>query len=234
MRFRLNFAYGADLLMTRHTVFITGATGYMGRALIPVLLSRGHSVRALARNRSAHQVPSGAEALIGDALDPSTFAAAIAPADTLVHLIGTPHPSPAKAASFQSVDLASVDAMLAAARSAGIRHVVYVSVAHPAPVMHSYIAARQAGETRIRASGIHATFLRPWYVLGPGHRWPYLLIPFYAVLRLLPPTREGALRLGLVTLNQMVLALVASIEQQTAGVRILDVAGIRAASKACK
>jgi uncharacterized protein YbjT (DUF2867 family) len=220
--------------MTRHTVFITGATGYMGRALIPLLLSRGHKVRALARNKSAHQVPLGAETVIGDALDPSTFTAAIAPADTLVHLIGTPHPSPAKAASFQSVDLASVDAMLAAASSAGIRHLIYVSVAQPAPVMHSYIAARQAGEALISASGISATFLRPWYVLGPGHRWPYLLIPFYAVLRLLPPTREGALRLGLVTLNQMVRALAASIEQQTAGVRILDVAGIRAASKACK
>ena len=200
--------------MTRHTVFVTGATGYLGRALIPVLLSRGHKVRALTRDKSAHQVPAGAETVIGNALDPSTFVGAIAPADTLVHLIGTPRPSPAKAASFQSVDLASVDAMLAAATAAGIRHLVYVSVAHPAPVMQAYIAARTAGEARIRASGIHATILRPWYVLGPGHRWPYLLIPFYAILRRLPPTRKGALRLGLVTLDQMVLALAASIQHR--------------------
>jgi uncharacterized protein YbjT (DUF2867 family) len=216
--------------MTRHTVFVTGATGYMGRALIPVLLSRGHRVRALTREQSAHRVPSGAEIVTGNALDPSTFAAGIAPADTLVHLIGTAHPSPAKAASFQSVDLASVDAILKAATAAAVHHLIYVSVAHPAPVMQAYIATRQAGEARIRASGIHATILRPWYVLGPGHRWPYVLVPFYAVLAILPPTRAGALRLGLVTLDQMVLAMAASVEQQTPGVRILDVAGIRAAT----
>lgn len=215
--------------MNRRSVFITGATGYMGRSLIPVLLARGHHVRALVRQTSAHRVPPGAETVLGNALDPATFADAIAPADTLVHLIGTPHPSPAKAASFQAVDLASVDAALSAALAAGVRHFVYVSVAHPAPVMQAYIAARQAAEARIRASGIEATILRPWYVLGPGHRWPQLLLPLYAILTRLPLTRQGARRLGLVTLEQMVRALVASIEQGPEGVRVLDVPAIRGA-----
>ena len=218
--------------MTPHCVFITGATGYMGRSLIPALLTRGHSVRALVRETSAHRVPPGAEVIVGNALDPATFSSAVAPADTLVHLIGTPHPSPAKAASFRDVDLHSVDAALAAALAAGVEQFVYVSVAQPAPVMQAYIAARQTGEARIRASGIPSTILRPWYVLGPGHRWPYLLVPVYAMLGLLPPTREGARRLGLVTLEQMVRALVTSIEEGPRGVRIIDVPGIRAARPA--
>lgn len=218
--------------MAHRTVFITGATGYMGRSLIPALLARGHRVRALAREASAHRVPSGAEAVLGNALDPATFADAVAPADTFVHLIGTPHPSPAKAASFRAVDLPSVDAALTASLEAGVRHFVYVSVAQPAPVMRAYIAARQAGEARIRASGIPATILRPWYVLGPGHRCPYVLVPFYAICTLLPATREGTRRLGLVTLEQMVGALVASIERGPDGVRLIDVPGIRAASAA--
>lgn len=216
--------------MTRRSVFVTGATGYMGRALIPALLARGHSVRALVREASMQRVPVGAEPVVGNALDAASFAGAIAPADTLVHLVGTPSPSPAKAASFQAVDLPSVDAALAAAKSSGIRHFVYVSVAQPAPVMQAYVAVRKAGETRIRASGIPATVLRPWYVLGPGHRWPYALVPLYFILGLLPPTREGAQRLGLVTLGQMVRALVASIERGPEGVRVIDVPGIRSAS----
>ena len=218
--------------MTPHCVFITGATGYMGRSLIPALLTRGHSVRALVRETSAHRVPPGAEIIVGNALDPATFSSAVAPADTLVHLIGTPHPSPAKAASFRDVDLPSVDAALAAALAAEVGHLVYVSVAQPAPVMRAYVAVRQAGEARIRASGIPSTILRPWYVLGPGHRWPCLLLPAYALLALLPPTQEGARRLGLVTLEQMVRALVASIERGPNGVHIIDVPGIRAASSA--
>jgi uncharacterized protein YbjT (DUF2867 family) len=215
--------------VTRRCVFITGATGYMGRALIADLLRRGHSVRALARKESTQRVPAGAETVIGDALAPRTFADKVAPADTLVHLVGTPHPSPAKAASFRTVDLPSVDAALAAARAARIAHFVYLSVAQPAPVMQAYIAVRQEGEARIRASGIAATILRPWYVLGPGHRWPYFLVPFYALAERLPPLRETALRLGLVTIGQMVGALVAAVERAPQGIRILDVPAIRAA-----
>ena len=214
----------------RRCVFITGASGYMGRSLIPTLLARGHTVRALARAASAQRVPHGAEIVLGDALDATTFAKAVAPADTFVQLIGTPHPSPTKAASFRAVDLASVDAALTAALEAGIQHFIYVSVAQPAPVMAAYIAARQAGEERIRASGIPATILRPWYVLGPGHRWPYVLVPFYALFESLPATREAARRLGLVTLKQMVAALVSSIERGPQGVRVIDVPGIRAAA----
>jgi len=50
--------------------------------------------------------------------------------------------------------------------------------------------------------------LRPWYVLGPGHRWPYALVPLYKVCEWLPFTRAAALRLGLVTLDQTDPALV--------------------------
>jgi nucleoside-diphosphate-sugar epimerase len=79
----------------------------------------------------------------------------------------------------------------------------------------------------IRQSGMDATILRPWYVLGPGHRWPYFLIPIYKVMELLPSTRAGATRLGLVTLNQMVRSLVYAIETPPDGVRVVEVPEIR-------
>jgi uncharacterized protein YbjT (DUF2867 family) len=213
--------------MAQHMVFVTGATGYLGRALIPALLARGHRVRALARPEGAARVPPGAEIVTADALVPASYAAAIAPADTLVHLIGTPHPSPAKAASFRSVDLASVGAMLEAVRASAVRHVVYVSVAQPAPLMQAYVQARQAAEAQLRASGLSCTILRPWYVLGPGHRWPYLIMPFTALLERLPWTRASARRLGFVTLAQMVQALVAAVQRPGEGVRIVEVPQIR-------
>src|SRR5688572_25028966 len=119
------------------TVFVTGGTGYIGRPFIGALLARGHAVHALVRPGSEAKLPSGALPVSGNALDAATFATAIPRGATLVHLIGTPHPSPAKAAEFQSVDLASAHAATAAARRAGVRHLVYVSVAHPAPVMHA-------------------------------------------------------------------------------------------------
>jgi uncharacterized protein YbjT (DUF2867 family) len=60
---------------------------------------------------------------------------------------------------------------------ADVARFVYVSIAQPAAVMQSYIAARHEAENAVRSSGRNATILRPWYVLGPGRRWPILLLP---------------------------------------------------------
>ncbi|MGB9074436.1 MAG: NAD(P)H-binding protein [Terriglobales bacterium] len=208
-------------------VFITGGTGYMGTLLIPALLERGHRVRALVRSGSKGKVPSGCEVVSGDALDATTYRQLVRPADTFVHLVGVAHPSPAD--EFRTIDLVSAREAIAVAADLGVPHFIYLSVAQPAPVMKAYIAVRAECEAMIRQRGLNATILRPWYVLGPGHRWPYALLPFYAVLEWLPFTRAGAERLGLVTLEQMILALVEAVESPHPGVRIMEVPAIRAA-----
>jgi uncharacterized protein YbjT (DUF2867 family) len=211
-------------------VLITGGSGYIGTRLGAALVARGHPVRALVRRESAGRLPSDVEGVIGNALDAASVAAALAPADCLVHLVGTPHPNPSKAAEFERIDLASIRASVAAAKTTKLAHLVYVSVAHPAPAMHAYVAARVAGEAAILDAGLTATVLRPWYVLGPGHWWPIVLLPFYAVGEILPWTRATSRRIGLVTAKQMVRALVHAVEAPPAlGTRrIVEVPEIRA------
>ncbi len=213
-------------------VFVTGGTGYVGRRLVRALVELGHDVHVLTRASSTGRVPPGAAAVIGDALDAESFQHALRAGDTLVHLVGTPHPSPAKGAEFRAVDLPSIRASVTAARHAGAAHVIYVSVAQPAPVMRDYIAVRAEGEAALAASGLTTTVLRPWYVLGPGHWWPLALVPFYAVARLVPSLRGGAERLGLVRLDQMVAALVRAVEHPPAPgtLTLVDVPGIRSAA----
>lgn len=208
-------------------LFITGGSGYLGRHLIPPLLQRGHEVRALVRPGSESKLPAGCMTIAGDALVSQSFAARVPPADTFVHLVGVSHPGPAKAPLFRTVDLASVQAAVAAARTGGIAHMVYVSVAQPAPVMKAYVQVRAECEALIRGSGLNATFVRPWYVLGPGHRWPHLLQPLYWLGEQLPGTRATAQRLGLVTLAQMIAALVHALEHPAAGIRVMEVPEIR-------
>ena len=210
-------------------VFVTGGTGYVGRRLIPALLARGHRVRALTRESSIARVPAGAEAIVGDALDGRAVAAALKPGDTIVHLVGTPHPNPTKVKEFEEVDLASVRATVAAAQQVGVSQLIYVSVAQPAPVMKAYLWVRMLGEAMIKEARLTATVVRPWYILGPGHRWPALLIPLYKVAEMIPATSESAERLGLVTIEQMVNALVYAVENPPGQgrIRILDVPAIR-------
>ena len=212
-----------------HDVFVTGATGYLGRPLIEALVLRGHRVRGLVRAGSEAKLPPDAAPIIGDALDATTWAARLPPSDTLVHLVGTPRPNPSKARQFREIDLPSLRASVSAAKTAGVRHLVYVSVAQPAPIMRAYIAVRSEGEALIRASGVDATLLRPWYVLGPGRWWPYVLVPLYALLARLPSTAAGARRLGLVTRAQMIAALVGAVEDPPHGVRVVSVPEIQRA-----
>ena len=211
--------------MSARLVFISGGTGYLGRPLSAELVARGHRVRVLVRPGSESKVEAGAEAVVANALDAASFAARVAPSDTFVQLTGVAHPAPWKERAFRAIDLASLRVSAEAARGAGVAHFVYVSVAHPAPAMKAYIRVRMECEGILGDTGLTSTILRPWYVLGPGHRWPAILKPVYALAECFAATRESALRLGLVTQRQMVAALGWAVENP--GARVVEVAGIR-------
>lgn len=172
-----------------HEIFLTGGTGYIGRRLIPRLAIRGHRVRSLVRTGSESKLPSG---------DAASFAERVAPADTLVQLVG-------------------------------VAHFVYISVARPAPVMKAYQEARAEAEEALRSRGLNATILRPWYVLGPGHRWPTALLPFYAIAERIPSMRESARRLRPVPLESVLAALVQAVESPARGIRVVETSELRAA-----
>jgi uncharacterized protein YbjT (DUF2867 family) len=106
-------------------------------------------------------------------------------------------------------------------------HFIYVSVAHPAPIMKDYIAVRTECEAALRESGMPATILRPWYILGPGHWWPRLLAPAYWIAERWSFTREAAGRLGLLTIDEMLNALVWAVEHPPKQTRAMGVADIR-------
>lgn len=212
-------------------ILVTGGTGYIGQNLIPLLLTRGHRVRVLTRVESVGRVPAGAQPAIGDALSEDSVAAVLRPGDTLIHLVGTPHPSPSKAEQFQKVDLVSIRASVSAARRIKPAQLVYVSVAQPAPIMQAYLWVRALGESMIREAGLTATIVRPWYVLGPGRRWPKLIVPLYKLAELFPATRATAERLELVTIEQFIHAMVSAAENPPPGgqQRIVDVPEIKRA-----
>jgi len=213
--------------MTTYSVFVTGGTGYIGLPLLRALVERGHSVRALVRPGSENKLPTSCEPINGNALDAASYADRVARSHTFVQLVGVAHPSPSKSAEFQTIDRALALGAIAIAKNAGVQHFVYLSVAQPAPMMKSYIAVRAECEAALHAAGMNVTIVRPWYVLGPGHRWPYALLPMYWPCQRIPSTRDGARRLGLVTLPQMTRTLLSAIENPCIGARIIEVPQIR-------
>jgi nucleoside-diphosphate-sugar epimerase len=209
-------------------VFITGATGYIGSRLVKLLINKGYGVIALVRKGSEHKIPIGAEAVVGDPFDPRTFKNHIPAGCVYVQLLGVPHPSPKKAQQFKEIDLRSVKASADAASDAGVAHMIYVSVAMmPSTFMQAYQAVRKEGEQYCVKKSLNCTFIRPWYVLGPGHNWPLLLLPFYGLAELVPARRIKAREMGLVTIKQMLDTLIQAIEEDPQPLRLIEIKDIR-------
>lgn len=137
----------------RH-VFITGATGYLGQRLVPLLLSRGYRVTALTREQSHHRLPKGCEVAIGNALGGASYQHLLNGADTFVQLVGVAHAGPAKGRQFVEIDLKSGLEAVKVAAGGGVSDFIYVSVAHPAPVMKAYIDVRSRCERALQESGL--------------------------------------------------------------------------------
>lgn len=215
--------------MEKNHVFITGGTGYIGKRLIRILLTDGFPVTALVRQQSVGKLPPGCSSVVADPFDASSYADAIPRGCTFIHLLGVSHPGPKKKQLFFSIDLASLKASVEAAKQAGVSHFVYVSVAqYPTKIMGDYQEARRQGEEAVLASGLKSTFIRPWYVVGPGHYWPLLFNPVFKLLELIPSTAVQAKSLALVSLKQMLAALRKVVETGPPTVnRVIEIKDIK-------
>ena len=97
----------------------------------------------------------------------------------------------------------------------------------PSKIMETYQSVRKEGEAYCLSKKLNCTFIRPWYVLGPGHWWPVLLLPFYGIAGLVPSWRKKARAMGLVTINQMIRTLVYAIENNEEKNKIIEVDEIK-------
>ncbi len=210
------------------TFFITGGTGYIGSRLVKQLLLQGHRVIVLCRIQSISKVPAGAEIITGNALEASSYYHKIPPKAVFIHLLGVPHPSPAKAESFRTVDLAGAKAAAEAASKAGAAHFIYVSVnMQPGGIMKAYQQARFEAEQYLLVRRLNCTFIRPWYVLGPGHWWPVVLLPLFGLASLVPAWKQKAAGRALVTIGQMLNTLLAAAKATPQPLRIIEIPQIK-------
>src|SRR5258708_5274981 len=112
-------------------IYVTGATGKLGRPLVERLLARGERVRALVRARAAALRPPARELVEGDVTRPESLAGTLSGVEGILHLAGRMtegDPSDqALRAELARVNVAGSLALAREARAAGVRRLVYVS-----------------------------------------------------------------------------------------------------------
>ena len=146
---------------------VTGATGHIGGHLVPALLDRGHTVRALARNLDKlRDAPwrDDIEVARGDLGDADSLTAAFEGVDVvyyLVHSMGT-------SADFVSAESQSARNVVAAAKQAGVQRFVYLSGLHPDGELSPHLQSRTAVGDILIESGIETVVLQAGIVVGSG------------------------------------------------------------------
>jgi uncharacterized protein YbjT (DUF2867 family) len=148
-------------------ILVTGATGYVGGRLVQALARSGRQVRCMARRPEflAERVGPDVEVVAGDCLKPDTLVAALAGVETayyLVHSMGS-------AGNFEEEDRVAAENFGAAARSAGVRKIVYLGgLGDTREELSRHLASRQETGEVLRQSGVPVIELRASIVLGSG------------------------------------------------------------------
>ncbi|GJF16512.1 hypothetical protein NGTWS1803_32720 [Mycolicibacterium cyprinidarum] len=147
---------------------VTGATGYIGSRLVPLLVERGHHVRAMARTPvKLSDAPwrERAEVVRGDLTEPESLTTAFNDVDVvyyLVHSMGT-------SKDFVADEERSARNVVTAAKQAGVRRLVYLSGLHPEGVaLSKHLASRTLVGDILIDSGIETVVLQAGIVVGSG------------------------------------------------------------------
>ncbi|MFE5740730.1 SDR family oxidoreductase [Streptomyces celluloflavus] len=156
------------------TILVTGGTGRLGRALVDRLLGDGHDVRSLSRRPHTGVGRTRLTAYAVDLRDGTGLAAAVAGVDAIVHCATAPAGGDEEAAG----------RLIAAARSAGVPHLVYISIVGVDRIPFGYYRTKLAVERAVEASGLGWTVLRTTQfhdlvlrVVKAGARLPVLPVP---------------------------------------------------------
>jgi uncharacterized protein YbjT (DUF2867 family) len=152
-------------------VAITGATGFVGSAIVQRLLRRGHELRALVRQakQAGRLLDLGAVKCVAGSLeDADAVRALVADVDAVIHLVGIIVEQGPQ--TFQRVHVEGTERLAAAARAAGVPRFVHMSAlgARPDASATRYHRTKAAGEDAVRRAGPGHAILRPALIAGTG------------------------------------------------------------------
>jgi uncharacterized protein YbjT (DUF2867 family) len=209
----------------KQLVLVTGATGYIGGRLVPLLLKAGYPVRCLARDpaRISGRAWAGQVQIVaGDALDVESLAAALAGVSTVYYLIH----SMKAGVDYHRRDLLAAANFTRAARAAGVRRFIYVGgLSDPDAILSDHLRSRLNTGDVLRESGIQVFELRAAMIVGSGslsfeilryltERLPIILCPPLVDTRSQP-----------IAINDMLAYLIAALEIPAAKNQIIEVGG---------
>ena len=212
-----------------HRVFVTGATGFVGRAVIQALRAEGHVVRCLVRRGSERDLHGfeAIERVEGDVqAGPAALEAGIAGCDTVIHLVGIIREFPASGITFDRVHVQGTRNVVEAAGRVGVRRFLHMSaLGTRAGARARYHQTKWAAEELVRASGLAWTIVRPSVIYGVGDGFISLLARMVRRLPVVPVIGDGQNRLQPVPVEHVAAGFARAVRVEAAVKQTYAVAG---------
>lgn len=149
-------------------ILLTGATGYIGKRLLPVLVEQGHQVVCLVRDKQRFQPPKSLahsiEAVEADLLDAASLAAIPTNIDAAYYLVH----SMATSANYAELEKRCAQHFRAAVEATNAHHVLYLGGIANEDSLSKHLQSRQTVEEELRTGGYHFTALRAGIIIGSG------------------------------------------------------------------
>ncbi|MHB0867270.1 MAG: complex I NDUFA9 subunit family protein [Thermoleophilia bacterium] len=209
-------------------VFLTGATGFVGRQVAAGLLKDGHSVKCLTRSadsEAAIQLKElGAKLAVGDILDADSLVAGAAGCQAVMHLVGIIFER--RGAGFDEIHIQGTYNALAAASLAGATRFIHMSALGTGPdATGGYHRTKWAAEQTVRASGLDYTILRPSTIYGRGGEFTHMLASQIRVLPIVPVIGNGRYRMQPLSVQEVAACFSACLENDRTRNQIYEIGG---------
>ena len=207
--------------MTR--ILVTGASGFVGRAVVRAFAASGRAVRAAVRRSPPEGFPAGVETVVhpdlAHSFDWSPYLDGVA---QVVHLAGIAHTGGVAAERYERINCAATAELAAAAARRGVRHFVFISSIRAqsgpsadhalterdeAQPTDAYGRSKLAAEAAVRESGVPFTILRPALFYGPGVKGNFALLLRAARWRAPLPVKDFVNRRSLIGIDNFISAL---------------------------
>ena len=214
-------------------VLVTGASGFVGRALVPALSAAGHGVRAALRDpRAAIFSPDVDVASYDAEMDHEALLALVRACDAIVHLAGIAHVGPGiPEEAYDRINHRATVRLARAAQAAGVKRFVFVSSIRaqsgpssdrvlteddPPRPTDAYGRSKLAAENALRASDLPCVILRPVLIYGPGVKGNFAALARLAALPIPLPLAGLTKPRSLLALENFIQALLFSLDAPTA------------------
>jgi NADH dehydrogenase len=196
-------------------VFVTGATGFVGHALLQRLCASGHAVRCLVRRGSetALRGQGAIERIEGDVLMREGLEEGMAGCDAVIHLVGIIREQPGTGVTFERVHVEGTLQVLQAATAVGIRRYLHMSALGARPgAASSYHRTKWTAEEAVRSSGLEWTIFRPSIIYGRGDGFVTMLASMVRRMPAVPVIGSGRQRLQPIPVEQVAAGFAGALE----------------------